>query len=129
MSRKLTTWGVSMSFRILFCLALILGGTSEPFSPTSAAAGGSQSIEYQACLDDFGYTPSALALCRDYRPNSKQAKPIEYRHCLKMYSNVWVGSSACKMYRPENRVAKQIEYSYCLKTWGRSNSMCRDYKP
>lgn len=97
--------------------------------PTSSAEASTNTIEYQACLDDYGWTPTAMAMCKELRPNSKLAKPIEYKHCLKMYTNVWVGSSACKTFRPDSRAAKQIEYAYCLKTWGRSNSMCQDYKP
>jgi hypothetical protein len=110
------------SLAMFLAAFVILGATNTQ----SASA---NSIDYQACMDDYGYTPSAVAVCLELRPSAKQAKPIEYKHCLRMYTNVWVGSSACKQYRPEIKVAKPIEYAYCLKTWGRTNPDCQKYRP
>lgn len=95
----------------------------------SQPALGASTIDYQACLNVYSYTPTAVALCSADRPSTKQAKPIEYRHCLKMYSNIAVAALNCSIYRPENRLAKPIEYAHCLKWWGRSNPGCLKYKP
>jgi len=106
----------------------LLTGLLAALLSTQPAQGGS-AIDYEACLNTYGYTPTAIALCSTSRPSIKQAKPIEYRHCLKMYTNISVARLKCAAYRPENRLAKPIEYAHCLKWWGRSNPDCLKYKP
>ena len=107
---------------------LLITGLLAALISTQPAKGAS-AIDYQACLNGYGYTPTAVALCSADRPSLKQAKPIEYRHCLKMYSNIAIATMKCAAYRPENRLAKPIDYAHCLKWWGRSNPGCLKYKP